>query len=160
VILALECFDTQGLFFSFRFGIIKKYKYKIMSTTPKEKVIMGTLLMGTVLIGVSLTCLAAINANGRNIPADKTNGLIIFILAVVTLVASIIISKKIDQANGIKIWWREAMSGLFAGAIGGFLLGFFLRSIFGRSIIFALIVIYAAAAYFVYTLSKKEVLLK
>jgi hypothetical protein len=129
----------------------------MQKASPQEKVVIACLVVGLLVLGISFVAFYPLNVNGRPIPPNPTHGKFILIVAALTLIAAIYISIKFFGAKeGLKTVAREGAPGLLIITGAGAMVGFFLRAIFGKNLLFIFFLIYAGAVYYAYTIYKKS----
>ena len=129
-----------------------------LTVQSRERIVMGALLLGFALIAVAGVTAFGMVVNGRRVPPDVVFAVGALVVAVVTLAGSVWLAVRLlGRAEGFKVIRREMGAGLWAGAVGGFLVGFLLRAAFpGPALWLGLIIAYAAAVGFICWLAMRS----
>lgn len=117
---------------------------------------MGSLLLGCALLGVGLMAPFEMDVMGRRVPSNVPFSIVVFVLAVLTLAAAVVLAVRfLGAKEGLRLIGREAGAGLWAGAIAGLLVGFVLRAVLPGALLWVgFAAACATAVYVILRLSK------
>jgi hypothetical protein len=117
--------------------------------TPKEWLVIGALSLGVFSLGASFTAFTRLNVNGRFVPPNPVQGNFLLLIAIITLIATIVLAvKNLGTKEGLKMLGREAWPALLFGGGVGAITCFFLRAIFpGFIFYFMFLLVYGIGAY-------------
>jgi len=117
--------------------------------TPKEWLVIGALSLGVFSLGATFTAFARLNVNGRFVPPNPTQGYFLLVIAIITLIVTIILAVKIlGTKEGLKVLGREAWPTFLFGSGVGAITSFFLRAIFhGFSFYIIFLFVYGIGVY-------------
>jgi len=122
--------------------------------TIKEKIVIYSLMLGTILVGISLVTFYPLDVSGKMVPPNSLQAIILVVVGAITILATIVLAIRLmGVKEGLKLLLREAWSGLLFGCIIGVLGGFFIRAIFYRfGFLLIIAILYIATVSYIYSI--------
>ncbi|MBN1192127.1 MAG: hypothetical protein JXA36_00325 [Coriobacteriia bacterium] len=123
----------------------------------RERFVLGFYGLGAMFLGIAMVASSPLNVAGRRLPPNPIASTVAFIVAVVTIIASIVLATRFfGSKQGWKLIAREAWAGLLAGVVAGFLVGFALGAILiGYTLLVGLVAVYGGLAYVVFAFANR-----
>lgn len=126
-------------------------------TTPQQRIVLGVLMLGCVVLGWSLMASIPGNAFGRSVPPVPFVTIPALIVGLLTVTGSVALAIRMyGTREGLRMMGREAWPAFLFGAGGGAMLGFMLRTAFpGPTVILPMVTLFAGGAYFILWFARK-----
>ncbi len=123
----------------------------------RERIVLGFYGLGAMCLGMAMVAGSPLNVAGRHVPPNPIAGYVAAFVGIITVVVSIVLATRFFGPRlGWRLMAREAWSGLLAGAVAGFLVGFALAAtLFGYMLLVGLAVVYGGLVYVIFAFANR-----